>query len=82
MELPLGDETTTIILNTKGTLDDVSPEIKMLLDYIDGKELGDIYTKELDEAVMSTRKNEKWKGAKRPVDVCSARTGTEWRRAI
>ena len=60
-ELPLGDETTTIILNTKGTMDDVSSEMKMLLDYIDGKEPGDSYTKELDEAVVSTRKNEKWK---------------------
>ena len=61
LELPLGDKTTTIILNTKGTLDDVSPEMKKLLDYIDGKEPGDSYTKELDEAVMSARKNEKWK---------------------
>lgn len=60
-EMALGDETTTIILNTKGTKDDVSPEMKKLLDYIDGKEPEDSYTKELDEAVVSTRKNEKWK---------------------
>lgn len=60
-ELPLGDETTTIILNTKGTMDDVSPEMKKLLNYIDGKEPEDGYTKELDEAVESIRKSEKWK---------------------
>lgn len=56
-------KTTTIILNTKETMDDVSPEMKKLLDYIDGKESEDSYTKELDEAVVSTRKNEKWKAS-------------------
>ena len=33
-ELGLGDDTTKIILNTKGTMDDVSPEMKRLLDYM------------------------------------------------
>ena len=32
--LTLNDGTVKIILNTKGTLDDVSPEMKRLLDYI------------------------------------------------
>ena len=36
LNLPLGDDTVKIILNTKGTMDDVSPELKSLLDYIDG----------------------------------------------
>ena len=35
--LTLNDGTVKIILNTKGTLDDVSPEMKRLLDYVDGK---------------------------------------------
>ncbi len=61
LDLPLGDETTKIILNTKGTKDDVSPEMKKLLDYIDGEEPKDSYTRELDEAVKSARKNEKWR---------------------
>lgn len=60
-ELSLGDETAKIILNTKGTMDDIPPEMKRLLDYIDGKEPADSYTKELDEAVRSARKNEKWR---------------------
>lgn len=60
-ELPLGDETVKIILNTKGIMDDISPEMKRLLDYIDGKEPADSYTKELDEAVRSARRNEKWR---------------------
>ena len=60
-ELGLGDDTTKIILNTKGTMDDVTPEMKKLLDFIDGKEPDDDFTRELDEAVQSVRKNEKWR---------------------
>ena len=60
-ELGLGDDTTKIILNTKGTMDDVTPEMKTLLDFIDGKEPEDDFTRELDEAVQSVRKNEKWR---------------------
>lgn len=60
-ELGLGDDTTKIILNTKGTMDDVTPELKRLLNFIDGKEAEDDFTRELDEAVQSVRKNEKWR---------------------
>ena len=61
LELPLGDETMKIILNTKGIMDDISPEMKRLLNFIDGKEPEDDFTKELAEAVESVRKNEKWR---------------------
>lgn len=60
-ELGLGDDTTKIILNTKGKMDDVNPEMKKLLNFIDGKEPEDDFTRELDEAVKSVRKNEKWR---------------------
>ncbi len=60
-DLGLGDDTTKIILNTKGTMDDVTLEMKKLLDFIDGKEPDDDFTRELDEAVQSVRKNEKWR---------------------
>ena len=60
-ELRLGDEAIKIILNTKGTMDDVTPELKKLLDYIDGKMPQDDFTRELDEAVKSARKNERWR---------------------
>ena len=60
-DLPLGDDTTKIILNTKGTVDDVSPEMKRLLNFIDGQEPEDDFTRELAEAVESVRKNEKWR---------------------
>lgn len=58
--LLLGDDTVKIILNTKGTMNDVSPEMKRLLDFIDGKEPEDEYTRDLAEAVKSVRNNEKW----------------------
>lgn len=59
--LVLGDDTVKIILNTKGTMDDVSPEMKSLLDFIDGKEPRDDYTRGLAEAVKAVRNNEKWR---------------------
>ena len=61
LELPLGDDTTKIILNTKGTLDDVSPEMKKLLNYIDGEAPSDEFTEELEQAVKKVRDNEKWR---------------------
>ena len=42
-------------------MDDVTTEMKKLLDFIDGKEPEDDFTRELDEAVQSVRKNEKWR---------------------
>ena len=57
----MSDDTTKLILNTKGTMDDVTPEMKRLLDYINGKESEDDYTRELDEAVRAARKNKKWR---------------------
>ena len=59
--LTFGDETIKIILNTKGTMDDVSPEMKRLLEYIDGQAASDEFTRELDDAVQSVRRNEKWR---------------------
>ena len=59
--LSLGDDTIKIILNTKGTMDDVTPELKSLLDFIDGEEPRDEFTKELEAAVKAVRKNEKWR---------------------
>ena len=61
LELPLGDGTTKIILNTKGTRDDVSREMKRLLNFIDGQKPKDDFTRELAEAVQSVRDNEKWR---------------------
>ena len=59
--MTFGDETIKIILNTKGTMDDVSPEMERLLEYIDGQAASDEFTSELDDAVQSVRRNEKWR---------------------
>ena len=59
--LTLDDDAVKIILSTKGTMDDVSPEMKRILDYIDGKGASDEYTKQLEEAVRSARQNESWR---------------------
>ncbi len=42
-------------------MDDVPLEMKRLLEYIDGKEPGDEFTRELEKAVQSVRENEKWR---------------------
>ena len=42
-------------------MDDVSPEMQRILDYIDGKGASDKFTEELEEAVCSARQNESWR---------------------
>lgn len=59
--LRLGDDATKIILNTKGTMDDITPKMKRVLDFIDGKGASDDYTRALEEEIESVRKNEKWR---------------------
>ena len=59
--LSLGDATQKIFLNTKGIFDDVRPELKRLLNFIDGKQPEDAFTQELSEAVESAKRNEKWR---------------------
>lgn len=59
--IALGDETQKIFLNTKGIFDDVRPELKRLLDFIDGKQPEDAFTQDLAEAVKSVKLNEKWR---------------------
>ena len=59
--LVLGDDTVKIILNTKGTMDDVTPELKRLLDYIDSSEPEDDYTRELEKEVESVKRDDKWR---------------------
>ncbi len=59
--LRLGDDATKIILNTKGTMDDITPEMKKVLDFIDGKEATDDYIRALEQEIEAVRKNEKWR---------------------
>ena len=50
-----------IVLNTKGTANDVSEELKDVLHYIGGEAPKGDLAKELDVAVTKIRKSEKWR---------------------
>ena len=76
--LALGDDTKKVILNTKGIFNDVSPELKRLLDFIDGKEPQDDFTKELSSEVDVVKQNEKWRR-----DYMTLRnTDKDWKREL
>ena len=55
----LGDGTVKVFLNTKGTLDDVSAEIKDFLDYVDKNIVAGNFVKELDTAVRDVKSMKK-----------------------
>ena len=59
--ISMGDEAVKIILNAKGTLDDVSDELKAFLDYVAGKKPKDAYVEMLEEAVKEAKKNREWR---------------------
>ena len=60
-ELRLNDGTKKIILNTKGIIDDISPRLKTLLDFINGNNPQDDFTKRLSVAVEDARLSKKWR---------------------
>ena len=57
--LQLNDGAVKIFLSTKGTLNDVSQEIKNFLDYVDSGIVSGRFVKELDAAVRVVKSNEK-----------------------
>ncbi len=59
--ISMGDEAVKIFLNAKGTLDDVSDELKAFLDYVAGKKPKDAYVERLEEAVREAKKNREWR---------------------
>ena len=58
-ELLLGDEATKIIINTKGTLGNISNELKAVIDYMDSGVTGSEYTEKLEQEVVVVKKDEK-----------------------
>lgn len=60
-EIRYGDGTQKIVLNTKGTMNDIPTPLKNFLDYIDHGAVTDEYTGMLDAEVHSTLNNEKWR---------------------
>ncbi len=61
VNISMGDKTVKIFLNAKGTLDDVSDELKAFLDYVAGKKPNDAYVESLEEAVKEAKKNREWR---------------------
>ena len=55
----LGSATNKIILSTKGTEDDITPELKNFLDYVETGVTNDDYTKVMNNAVRVIKNNEK-----------------------
>lgn len=60
-EIKLNDGTHKIFLNTKGSIGNISPELKAMLDYFDGKEPSNDFTKQLEDAVIKARNNDDWR---------------------
>ena len=59
--MELGDQTCKVFLNAGGTMDDISPNLKVVLDYVAGKMSDDPYVKELDAAVTEAKHNREWR---------------------
>ena len=59
--LSMGDGAVKIFLNTKGTLDDTSRELRAFLNYVAGQRSEDTYVEKLEAAVRDARKNRKWR---------------------
>ena len=59
--IALGDEATKVILNTRGTVGEISPDLKELLHYMGGQAPDSEYTQELDQAVRDVRTDSKWR---------------------
>ena len=59
--LALGDETSKIFLNTKGSKGRISRDLKNLLQYLDTLVPNNEYTRELDHAVEEVRADTKWR---------------------
>ena len=57
--LLLNDGATKIFLNTKGTTDDVAPDIKAFLSYVDSGDISGKFVAELDAAVDRVKTNTK-----------------------
>ena len=55
----LEDGATKIFLSTKGTLNDISPDLKNFLNYIDNGIISGTFVQKLDDAVNIVRANEK-----------------------
>lgn len=59
ISLTIDDGAVKIFLSTKGTIDDVSPDLKNFLNYVDSGIVAGNFIQRLDDAVNSVKSNEK-----------------------
>ncbi len=57
-ELLFGDDAVKVVVNTKGTKGEISPELKETILYLDHEEITGSYSEELDEAVQKLKSSE------------------------
>ena len=57
-DIELQDGTVKLFLNTKGTMDDVEPDVKAFLEYVDGVMSPDEFVQEIDEAIRNVKMQE------------------------
>ena len=57
-DIELQDGTVKLFLNTKGTMDDVEPDVKAFLEYVDGVMSPDEFVQEIDEAIRNVKTQE------------------------
>ena len=55
--LELNDGATKIFLSSQGTANDVAPEVKAFLDYMNGLPVADDFIKEIDDCITETKTN-------------------------
>ncbi len=62
IDLPLGDETTKVFLNSKGDTTQVNENLAAFLDYINRKvTIGNDFIEALDREINEARQNKKWR---------------------
>lgn len=61
LQLPLGDDSRVIILNTKGTEGEISEELLDLLRYMDGNTPASEYTRNLERDIESVKESKEWR---------------------
>jgi hypothetical protein len=57
----LKDAATKIVVNTRGTVGEINPELATLIRYMKDGETGNEYTDKLDREVRLIRNDEKWR---------------------
>jgi predicted transposase/invertase (TIGR01784 family) len=57
-ELELDDKTTKIFVNSTGTEDDVTPDVKAFLDYVNGVLSDDAFVREIDDEIVRVKQIE------------------------